>query len=178
MSGNGEGATSGTAQLGKLLAHAYQMEMEAQERYEMLADQMEVHNNPHLEKLFRELARVEGLHAQDILEEMKNRDVPELTALQYEWSGDDSPEAVDFTAVRHQMVPWQALQLALKAEQNAQNFFEEFSRSTDDPDTKRFADEFAEEEKEHVELVLQLLEKYPEPKGELIEDLDPPTGQD
>jgi len=46
-----------------LLALAHQMELDAQERYSMLADQMEAHNNTELAQIFRNLARVEGLHA-------------------------------------------------------------------------------------------------------------------
>ena len=40
--------------LDELLAHAHELEREAVERYEELADQMEVHNQPELAKLFAE----------------------------------------------------------------------------------------------------------------------------
>ena len=32
----------------------------------MLADQMETHNNPELVKVFRDLARAEGIHGEEI----------------------------------------------------------------------------------------------------------------
>ena len=46
--------------LADLFAAAYQIEADAAERYELLATQMETHNNPELASLFRDLARAEG----------------------------------------------------------------------------------------------------------------------
>ena len=164
--------------VGELLAYACQMELEAQERYTMLADQMEVHNNPDLERLFRELARIEGLHAADIAKKMKDRDMPDMRPLDFIWGKAESPEAIDFGAVHYRMVPHEALQLALKAEQKARAFFQHFVATTDDAEARYFAEEFAEEEAEHVELVLKELRKYPAPADTPADDLDPPVGQD
>src|SRR3974377_1894699 len=55
------------ASLADLYAVAYQIEADAVERYELLAAQMEVHNNPDLAALFRDLARAEGIHRDEIL---------------------------------------------------------------------------------------------------------------
>lgn len=163
---------------GELLAHAYQMELEAQERYNYLADQMDMHNNLDLAKLFRELARVEGIHASDILEQMKTMQVPQISPLNYKWSGIESPEAIDMGDMHYLMTPRQALLLALKAEQNAFEFFDYLLKSTDDQEIRHFTAEFAEEEQEHVELVLKELKKYPESGERTREDMDPPTQQE
>ena len=163
---------------GELLAHAYQMELEAQERYGYLADQMEVHNNVDLTKLFRELASVEGLHASDILEQMKDMQVPQIRPLDYKWSGRESPETIDMGDMHYMMSPRQALLLALKAEQSAFDFFNYLLKSTDNQEIRHFAAEFAEEEQEHVELVLRELKKYPESEESIREDMDPPTQQE
>ena len=176
MTGTEAAATIATA--GVLLAHAYQMELEAQERYVYLAEQMEMHNNVNLAELFRELARVEGLHANDILEQMKGMDVPHIGALDYKWPGSESPEALDMGDMHYMMTPRQALLLALKAEQNAFDFFDQLLKATNDPQVKHFAAEFAEEEQEHVELVLRELKKYPETKASMREDMDPPAQQE
>ena len=160
---------------GDLLAHAYQIEIEAVERYRMLADQMEVHNNSELEKLFRKLACHEGQHAAEIRTQMADADVPELKPGEFRWAGPDSPEAVDPGELHYMMTPWHALRLALRAERQAFAFFDEFRRSASDPGIKRLADEFAEEEEEHVAMVLRELEKYPEPDGGWDDDPDPPV---
>lgn len=163
---------------GELLAHAYQMEVEAEERYTYLAQQMELHNNTDLAKLFRDLARIEGLHARDILEQMKNIEVPEIRPLEFSWPDNESPEALDLGDMHYLMTPRQALLLALKAEQNAFEFFSHIVRATGDADVKRFAAEFAEEEQEHVELVQRELVKYPESDSSPRDDMDPPVSQD
>jgi rubrerythrin len=54
------------ANLNDLLAVAYQIEIDAVDRYKLLADQMETHNNPELTKIFRDLARAEGIHGEEI----------------------------------------------------------------------------------------------------------------
>ncbi len=168
---------TGIETAGELLAHAYQMELEAEERYTYLAQQMELHNNADLAKLFRDLARVEGVHAGDILEQMKGMAVPEIALLDYKWSGNESPEALDMGDMHYLMTPRQALLLALKAEQNAFDFFNHLLRATSDNEVKRFAAEFAEEEQEHVELVQNELEKYPESDEPIRDDMDPPVSQ-
>ncbi len=175
MTGERSAAAIGSA--GELLAHAHQMELEAQERYNYLAEQMDLHNNTELAGLFRELSRVEGLHADDILRQMKDMEVPEIGSLDYKWSGDEGPESLDLGDMHYLMTPRQALLLALKAEQNAFDFFNQLLQSTSDDAVKRFAAEFAEEEQEHVELVQKELKKYPESEQTVRDDLDPPVPQ-
>jgi len=136
---------------------------------------MEMHNNSELEQMFRKLAFHEGQHAEDIRKQMVDANVPELRLGEFRWTGPESPEAVDLGEIHYMMTPWHALQLALKAEQQAFAFFDEFRRTTGDPDIKRLADEFAEEEEEHVAMVLKELEKYPEPDENWDEDPDPPV---
>jgi len=174
----GDAATRLIETAGELLANAYQMELEAQERYGYLADQMQMHNNVDLTKLFRELARVEGIHASGILEQMKDMQVPQIRPPDYKWSGGESPEVVDMGDMHYMMSPRQALLLALKAEQSAFEFFDYLLKSTDNQEIRHFAAEFAEEEQEHVELVLRELKKYPESDEPAREDMDPPTQQE
>jgi len=162
---------------GELLAHAYQMELDAQERYEMLAAQMKAHNNTDLAKLFAKLAVIEGIHAKDILEQMAGMDIPQIDPDDMQWQGQESPEALDLGDMDYLMTPRQALFLALEAEQNAFEFFNHLLNSTTDPEVKRFAAEFAEEEEEHVELVKKELLKYPETGERMKDDMDQPVDQ-
>ncbi len=157
---------------GELLAHAYQMEMEAQERYKQLAQQMKVHNNTDLAKLFENLAVVEGVHAKEILEQMTGMDIPHIDPLDMKWKGLESPEALDFGDMHYTMTPREALLLALKAEENAFEFFHHLLKSTTDPDIIHFASEFAEEEEEHVVMVKKELEKYPDTENSKLDDMD------
>ncbi len=162
---------------GELLAHAYQMELEAQERYELLAEQMKVHNNTDLAQLFAKLAVVEGIHAKDILEQMQGMDIPEIAPDDLKWHGQESPEALDLGDMDYLMTPRKALLLALKAEENAYEFFARLLRSTKDPEIKRFAAEFAEEEEEHVVMVEKELLKYPPSSERIQDDMDDAVDQ-
>ena len=52
--------------LDELLVHAHELEREAVERYEELAGQMEVHNQPELAELFHKMAAIEQLHVDKV----------------------------------------------------------------------------------------------------------------
>ncbi len=164
--------------VGELLTHAYQMELEAQARYTYLAAQMDLHNNSDLAGLFRKLAEVEGLHAKDIVEQIQDMGLPEpAPGDEKEWPDQEAPETIDLGDVDYMMTSRQALELALAAERRAQTFFEDLKAATSDSDVERFAAEFAEEEREHVELVLAEMHKYPASEKEPRDDMDPPIAQ-
>ena len=161
-----------------LFAAAYQIEADAVARYNMLADQMETHNNPELVHFFRDLARAEGIHAEEIRRLAGDIDVVAHAARLGGWKKGESPEEVDLGAAHYLMTPWHALQLALEGEKRALAFFAGIVETTKDPKIKQAAAEFVEEEAEHVNLVHRLLRKYPEPPGNWAEDSDPPIAQE
>ena len=169
---------TGMASLGELLAHAHAIEAEAVERYHMLADQMDVHNNPELAGIFRDLAGHEEKHAAEILARAGEVDIPALKPSEFKWPGSDSPEAAELDLAHYRMTPWHALQMALAAEQRAFAFFDHMVETADDPEIRKWAEEFREEEAEHVELVKRLLEKHPEPDAGWQDDPDPPAAQE
>jgi rubrerythrin len=76
------------------------------------------------------------------------------------------------------MTPWHALELALAGEKRALAFFNSVVETATDPQIKKMAEEFVEEETEHVNLVYRLLQKYPLPPLSWSEDLDPPIPQE
>ena len=154
---------SGLENIAELFAHALAIEVEAEERYRDLAAQMEVHNNPDVAALFRRLADVEGLHAKQISERVKNLHLPEPSPWDYQWQDDEPPESLDVLDIHYMMTPFHALRLVLEAERNAFAFFEHISLTSADPEIRKLADEMAEEEREHVRLVSDMLERYPKP---------------
>lgn len=171
-------AAFGIASEAELLAHAHAIEQDAAERYHMLADQMEAHNNIELAKLFAELAGHEEKHAAEILAQASDMELPALKPSDFKWLGADSPETADLDQAHYRMTPWHALQMALRAEQRAFGFFDHVARTAPDARMQAWAEEFRDEEAEHVELVERLLEKYPEPPEGWDEDDDAPTWQD
>ncbi len=160
-----------------LFAVAYKIEADAVERYELLADQMETHNNPELVAVFRDLARAEGIHRDEIRRLAGDIDVLAHAARVAKWGRGESPEEVDLGEAHYMMTPRDALNLALDGEKRALAFFKSIVESTKDPKVKQMAEEFVEEEAEHVNLVHRLLRKYPASETPLT-DLDPPISQE
>jgi rubrerythrin len=164
--------------LADLFAVAYQIEADAVERYNVLADQMETHNNPELVIVFRDLARAEAIHRDEILRLAGDLDVIAHARRMAKWKRGESPEESDLGAAHYLMTPWHALQLALPGEERALAFFTSIVESTTDPEIKRMATEFMEEEAEHVNLVHRLLKKYPAPPASWPQESDPPVSQE
>ncbi len=166
------------ASVADLFAVAYQIEADAVERYELLADQMETHNNPELVTVFRDLSRAEAIHRDEIRRLAGDIDVVAQAQKMAKWKHGESPEAASLDEAHYLMTPWHALQLALAGEKRALAFFKHVVDSAKDPAIRKLADEFVEEEAEHVNLVHRLLRKYPRPTVTWSSDLDSPVPQD
>src|SRR5512132_2116451 len=120
--------------LADLFAVAYQIEADAVERYELLADQMETHNNRELVVMFRDLARAEGIHRDEIRRLAGDIDVVAHGRRLAKWARDESPEQVDLGAAHYMMTPWHALQLALVGEKRALAFFTSVVETAKNPE--------------------------------------------
>lgn len=162
----------------ELLAHAYALELDAVARYTELAAQMEVHNNPELAIIFAKLAEIERKHADQIADRSRGIDLPRLSPWEYQWAGFESPEAADASRAHYMMTPWHALVLALQGEEAALGFYTHLATTVDNPDVRALAREFAEEEREHVQLMQDWLGRYPPPEKGWDEDPDPPVWQE
>ncbi len=143
--------------LPNFLAFAHAMEVEAAERYRLLANQMKVHNNPEVADLFVSLAEIEARHAEEILARAGNDDLPNLDFWQFSWTDAEGPETAHYL-----MTPHHALTVALDGERRAFEFFDRDAREAGDAEIRKTAEEFAEEERQHIELVNELLDDYPD----------------
>jgi len=166
------------ASVADLFAVAFQIEADAVERYDLLADQMATHNNPELVAVFRDLSRAEAIHRDEIRRLAGDIDVVAHAHRMAKWKHGESPEAASLGDAHYLMTPWHALRLALAGEERALAFFKSVVESAKDPAIKKLADEFVEEEAEHVNLVHRLLRKYPRPAENWSSDPDPPVSQE
>jgi rubrerythrin len=157
--------------LSDFMARAYAMELEATERYALFADQLETHNNTEVAQVFRKLADIEALHARQILSQMNWPSMPALPVA-YAWEG-EAPETAPFESVHYLMQPYHALDIALRCEMRAQEYYETIGREVTDPQVRAAAAELAAEEREHVELIRQWMQRVPQPKPQWDEDPDP-----
>lgn len=147
----------------ELYAHAIAIEREAAERYAELALRMADLGNQAVALLFWRLAKFEAEH----LETLRNRTdgvaLPELSAAEYCWLDAAAPETAARELIFRLMTPRHALEIALGAEQRAQEFFEHVFATAADPALRALAQEMAMEEREHVRLVEDLLARTPDP---------------
>jgi rubrerythrin len=174
-----EGAPQ-VSSLADLYAIAYQIEADAVERYTMLAEQMEMHNNPELVGIFRDLARAEGIHRDEIASAAADPDIVAHARKVAQWRSGESPEAVDLSEAHYLMTPRDALEMALAGEERAFEFYNRLSDARD-PEVKQLAAEFVAEELGHVELCRSLLRRYPAPAPAdrwIFEDPDLPVSQE
>ena len=155
------------------MARAYAMELEANERYAQFAEQLDTHNNREVAQLFRKLAQIEGLHAKRILGEMGWPELPALPPA-FAWDGAEAPETAPFDALHYLMQPWHALEIALRCELQAVQYFDGIAASPVPERVRVAAKEMADEEREHVALIKEWMKKVPRPAPGWDEDPDPP----
>jgi rubrerythrin len=163
--------------LDELLVHATEVEAEAQERYEDLARQMEMHNNPRVAKLFRAMAEVEKKHVDRLGILAKDRNLPSVNPSDFEWPDLEAPESVPIGEGHYHMSEHEALDLALECERRAGDFYAAIATGSTNPEVKALAGAFAEEERRHQELVQKWIDRLP-PRKAPLPDLDEPVDQE
>jgi rubrerythrin len=169
-----DGALVAPQTLETFMAHAYAMEVEAGQRYAELADAMEMHNNRDVAALFRKMADIEGKHAAQIMAQMGWREPPALPSGPVPWGTFEAPETAPIDDVHYLMQPYHALQVALASEERAERFFARLADTASLAAIRQAAVELRDEEREHVELVKQWMERVPQPDRDWAVDPDPP----
>jgi rubrerythrin len=163
----------------EFLARAWTMEVEAAERYLSFADALQTHNNREVAELFRKLARIEQMHADQILEQNLAMHPPVLPPGGMRWdAGREGPETADPGELHYRMQPYHALQVALGCERRAQEFFAGLARNGPSAAVRKAAREMAAEEAEHVRLIEDWLARTPPPDKDWQRDPDPPVLSD
>jgi len=159
----------------ELLAYSLALETEAVDRYNDLADQMEMHHNYEVADLFRKLAKIEGLHIDNVNEASAGKELPNLLAWEFEWEGGESPEGGLMEEAHYLMRPWHAIELAMHGEKRAVAFFRHVAETAVDDQVQKLALQMVEEEEEHVLLLQKWQERFPKPREGWDDDLDPPA---
>ncbi len=158
----------------EFFAQALAIEVEATERYNLLADQMEVHNNREIAAIFRKMALIEAEHRNEIARRAGDALVGGRPA-SFSWTGPDGPEAIDFEDIHYLMTPYRALMLARFNEERAVKYFEAIAAAAIDPQIAAFAAEMAADERNHVIWVDQWLGQFAPDEPGWDDDLDAPV---
>lgn len=152
------------------------IEEEACERYGELTDQLEMHRTLPAAGFFRFMAMIEERHRAELAERRAQLfgDAPR-TVTRAQLFDVEAPEYGD---VRTTMGLRAALVTALEAERKARDFFARALGHVDDREVRKLFEELREEEVEHEQLVLQMIEKLPaEEPSDPADYEDEPVGQ-
>lgn len=139
------------------LAHAIALERDSARRYEELAECMKTLGNDAVAAFFRQMATYSRLHLADATERGGFRHPPQLAPQEYQWPDGTSPETAAWAGVDGFMDVAGALALALDGEQRGHAFYAGIAATTRNPRVRAMAEEFAEEEGEHVAELEQLI---------------------
>jgi rubrerythrin len=138
-------------ELGPFLAHAIRLEADAAETYERLAREMEGRINPEVAALFSRFAAYSRMHLAEARERAIREvgDLPQLSEPDFQWPDGRSPET-PAPADLERLGVRGALELALATERQACDFYATVAGQTRSERVQELAQEFAEEEAEHV----------------------------
>lgn len=157
--------------LPEFLAHAVALEHEAAERYLELADIMEANRNDEVAEVFRDMSRFSQMHHDAIKVRVGAISLPKLKFWQYRWS--TPPEVADEDGVDFFMAPYNALRLARDNELRGYRYYNEVAGEATDPELRRLATEFAQEEKGHIEALDKWLARTTRPSATWDSDPEP-----
>ena len=132
------------------LAHSIKLEQEAALRFGQLADAMVSAGNREVAQLFKRLAEYSRMHMADARQRAGFREIPQMKSDEFEWPDIESPETAAIWAADPFIGREQALQVALEAESASLAYYRDILDTTGDPEIRRFAAEFVEEESQHV----------------------------
>ncbi len=173
---SGSGRSIGSTE--ELLACSLAIEKEAVERFTDLADQMEIHHNYEVADLFRKLAEIEGLHVENVNAAAAGKKLPGLMSWDFDWPDGGSPEGGSIAEAHYLMQPWHAVELAIKGEKRAVEFFRYVASTATDKNVVELALELVNEEEGHLKLLESWHERFPKPDEGWDEDMDPPAIQE
>lgn len=160
--------------LAEFLAHSLELETEARDRYEELADSLATHHNEQVANFFLRMAGEAELHLAEVAELARGIVLPELKAWEFDWPGAESPEAASYEAMHYRMSLHQAMTLALDNERAAQDYYRQAATRTDDVETARLACQFADEELLHAQQLERAIAELPITGDSFREEDDDP----
>lgn len=139
------------------LAHAVRLEAEAARRFDELAAMMQTHGNTEVEAVFRRMAEYSRQHLRHIRECNGFRPLAAYAESDYEWPHGEPPESAPWWGVDALIDVPAALELALESERCGMDFYADIARRSGSIKVKAMAEQFADEEAQHVGEIERLL---------------------
>jgi rubrerythrin len=169
-----EDFTMARSQLAEFLAHSLELEGEARQRYEELADIMSTHHNHRVAEFFQRMSREASQHLAEVTELAADMTIPQHKAWEFDWPEPEPPETASYEAVHYRMSLRQAMKLALANERAAESYYRHVALGSKDAETASLAARFADEELGHAAELERLLAELPANGEHLhVEDDEP-----
>ena len=152
------------------------VEEEAQERYLEFVDQMEKHHTREAAGFFAAMARNEQKHGEELRARRRSLfgDAPSRMKRSMLWD----VEAPDYDQTRAFMSARQAMEVALRSETKAHEFFVQAIPYLEDPEVRKLFQELRDEEVLHQALVREAMRSLPEgDEGDAGDYEDEPVAQ-
>lgn len=161
-------------ELADFLAHSLELESEARERYQEMAEAMESHHNTEVAAFFRRMAEEASHHLAEVEAMIGSAQLPQMKPWEFRWLEAEAPESGSHEGLHYRMGLRQAVELALGNERSAERYYRHRADNSSDSETVRIASEFADEELQHVAALQQMLQQLPpDPVYGREEDDDP-----
>lgn len=139
------------------------VEEEARDRYQELADNLDVHNTGDAAAFFRFMVGCEAKHGEELSE--KRRELFGTEPMTVDRSMLWDVEAPGYETTRTFMTLQDALQVAMAAETKAFEFFDGALPEVKDPEVRELFTELRQEEVEHMDMVREQMKKIPAADG-------------
>jgi rubrerythrin len=160
--------------LAEFFAHSLELESEARDRYEELADSMAQHHSDEVALFFRRMAQEASQHLAEVTELAKGLKLPELKVWEFDWPEAEPPETASYEAIHYRMSLRQAMLLALENERAAERYYRQMADNSPDNETVQIARQFADDEVSHAAALERLLQELPETGENIREEDDDP----
>ncbi len=162
------------ATVAEFLAHANALEQELAQRYQEMADCMEVHNNSEVASLFRQLSEYGEIHAGKLIMQAESLDMPKVPPWKYQWLNmnglENSMEATHYLMTTHQ-----GLKLAIRMEEMSHRFYTRTMQGSTFQPVQERAEKMVDLKQQHLALLNDWLIAEAESQEKPPEDLDPPN---
>jgi rubrerythrin len=160
--------------LAEFFAHSLELESEARDRYEELADSMAQHHSDEVAQFFRRMAQEASQHLAEVTALAKGLELPELKVWEFDWPEAEPPETASYEAIHYRMSLRQAMLLALENERAAERYYRQVADNSPDNETVQIARQFADDEVSHAAALERLLQELPETGDNIREEDDDP----
>lgn len=161
--------------IAEFFAYAYMLVCESADRYQEMADSLEVHNNLQVAGLFQKMADYAERLVQDVSRRAEGIDLPDIPPWGFSWTCPQSPETTCSDSFHYLMSARQAVEVALHNEIRSSDFYAQIARESADESVRHIALEFATKAQRHIDMLEQWMVKATADSDAPQEDLDPPN---